>query len=270
MKKVLIIFFVVLFSCESRHSQDENITLVSWNIRGFGSKDSTALEEVANLIKIADIVAIQEVSVEDGPDKLAALLGFLNKDEELWAGSFSEETESTSSHKERFAYLWKTSQIQVRSEGTLVKSLQDRIQREPFLMEFENNNKTVQLLNVHVRSESSTLIDQELEGLNDYLIDKGANSMIVLGDFNADEDNQTLKKIISDKFSVALIDENTTLKNKCDQGEYLSKATDNILYSEKIQIFNSGAIDNIGACPGLKRASELSDHLPIFIQFSIK
>ena len=58
-KNVLILFLLLTFSS---FSQQNDFRLISWNIQDFGkTKSSKELNEIADIIREADIVAIQEV-----------------------------------------------------------------------------------------------------------------------------------------------------------------------------------------------------------------
>ncbi|CAN0600905.1 unnamed protein product, partial [Ectocarpus sp. 12 AP-2014] len=68
----------------------------------------------------------------------------------------------------------------------------------------------------------------------------------------------------------AVKDAKTTLKLNCTMDGYLNYPIDNIFYSDKILANKSYAIDFVKACENLTSARELSDHLPVFLNFSFK
>ena len=57
-----LLFFLFFFLPVTVFAQVDDITLVSWNIQDFGkTKSNDHLEEMAELLRHADIVVIQEV-----------------------------------------------------------------------------------------------------------------------------------------------------------------------------------------------------------------
>ena len=111
------LFFVFLFFLQilSSGNTKGEITFISWNIKDFGqSRDDNEIRAIAQLIRHADIVAIQEVVAKHpgGAQAVARLVDQLDRMGANWDYSISEPTKSTSSHKsERYAFLWKTSKV---------------------------------------------------------------------------------------------------------------------------------------------------------------
>ena len=70
-----IIFVVLLFSYYSIFSQKNEISLVSWNIKDFGkTKNSEELNRIVEIVRDADILAIQEVVAGYGGAQAVAKL----------------------------------------------------------------------------------------------------------------------------------------------------------------------------------------------------
>lgn len=71
-------------------------------------------------------------------------------------------------------------------------------------------------------------------------------------------------------FKSALQNQRTTLKMKCKNGDYLSHPIDNVYFTPGITMVQAGSVDIVGDCDNLKRAREISDHLPVYIEFKIE
>ena len=70
-------------------------------------------------------------------------------------------------------------------------------------------------------------------------------------------------------YSPIFFNQKTTLKNKCVNGECLASAFDNIYFNSKIKNLNSGIITFYKSFNSLKEARKISDHIPIWMVFSI-
>ena len=228
---VLYFLFISLFAA----AQQNEITLVSWNIRDFGkTKSNEELNQIAEILRDADIVAIQEVVAGyGGAHAVAKLAAVLNRKGAKWDYVISNPTNSPKYVTERYAYIWKTAQIKIKNRGNLVKQLDDEVDREPFLLQFFYADKPFTIINLNAQEEV----------------------------FNP------LKKR---GFLTALHNQKTTLKIQCKEFEYLNYVIDNIFYSKDIQCVNSGVIDFVKTCSNLENARTLSDHLPVFVRFRFK
>lgn len=89
----ILLLFILLISVQT-FSQKDEITNVSWNIQDFGkTKSYDELEEIAELLRDADIVAIQEVvSGFGGAQAVAKLTDILNRKGTQWDYVISNPT----------------------------------------------------------------------------------------------------------------------------------------------------------------------------------
>ena len=115
------------------------IIIVSWNIKDFGkSRTDEEISAIAQHIKHADVLAIQEVVAKDpgGAKAVARLADQLNRMGSKWDYRISDPTQSTSSQKsERYAFLWKTSKLTVTGGGPrLLTELTSYVEREPYFI----------------------------------------------------------------------------------------------------------------------------------------
>ena len=95
--------------------------------------------------------------------------------------------------------------------------------------------------------------------------------IIVIGDFNLDENDEVWESLYEKGFQAALINTKTTLKKNCLSQGYLANAIDNIYYfSSAFKYLESGSLDYIQSCENLGNARLISDHLPVYLEFALK
>lgn len=263
----LLILFCLLICSQLGYSQNSEFTLISWNIRDFGdSKDSLEIERIAEILRDADIVSIQEVVAGPGGSKAVARLSdVLNRKGAKWDYQISDPTGSPKGAKEKYALLWKTSRLKRRGRGNLLKELDSQIYREPFLMNLYSNNRKISILSFHARPKKAAV--KEVQVLAEYLINE--EKIVVVGDFNLKYDHGSFEPFRSRFFNSVISDEKTTIKKGCKKGDYMHNSYDNIIYPWDFDVYNSGRIDYIKSCDKVKSANTLSDHLPIMIQFRL-
>ena len=249
------------------YAQDSKFTLISWNIRDFGnSKDSVEIEHIAEVLRNADVVSIQEVVAGSGGSKaVARLADDLNRKGAKWEYQISNPTGSPKGAKERYALLWKTSRFKKRGKGRLLKELDAQIFREPFLMTLYTNNRKISILSFHARPKKEAA--PEIEVLSEYL--KNQKDLIVVGDFNLNYSSNSFQAFRKRCFNAVIDDQKTTIKKSCKNGNYLLNSFDNIIYPWDMNVYKCGTIDYIESCDNVKTANKLSDHLPVMMQFSI-
>ncbi|MBQ4913831.1 endonuclease/exonuclease/phosphatase family protein [Maribacter sp. MMG018] len=268
-KKVVLLLFL-LFSF-SAYPQQKDIRLISWNIQDFGkTKNSEELEQIAELVRDADIVAIQEVVAGyGGAQAVAKLSDLLNRKGAKWDYVISDPTKSPKYATERYAFVWKTKHIKIKNRGRLLSDLKTVIDREPFLLDFFVESKRFTIINFHSRPHNKDP-KPEITALTDYIITNGATSTILAGDFNVNESDPIFDTFKKKGYTAAITDQKTTLKRSCDGQEYRNHAIDNIFYPTEIQKIESEVIDFIQDCDNLEKARDLSDHLPVYIRFRWK
>ena len=111
----------------------KNWTLSNEFIQNFGrskSESDSVMKYICSKVKLHDIVVIQEVSTSEfGAQAVAKLDGLLDRTGTSWDYVVSDPT--TGPGSERYAYLYKKSRVKLKESG-LEKTLQDKINREPF------------------------------------------------------------------------------------------------------------------------------------------
>ncbi|RYM34802.1 endonuclease [Brumimicrobium glaciale] len=253
-------------------SKSGTISLASWNIRHLGrSKTPDDIYQIANLLRDFDIVAIQEVVAKDpaGAQAVAKIADELNRMGSKWDYQISDPTKSPSVYiSERYAYVWKTSKVSIVHRAYLDSELENLCYREPFIAEFKakGSSESFHIINCHSRKHNDKP-EEEIIHFIDYQERLNSNKILIAGDFNLSEKHAIWKPFYRKGYQSALLNQRTTLKTKCNNGNYLSHPIDNVYFTSGIKMINSGSIDFIKDCQNLERARELSDHLPIFIQF---
>ncbi|WP_405380051.1 endonuclease/exonuclease/phosphatase family protein [Maribacter sp. LLG6340-A2] len=262
-------FIFLLFSILS-FSQQKEFHLVSWNIQDFGrTKNSEELEQIAELVRDADIVAFQEVvSGYGGAQAVAKLADLLNRKGAQWDYVISNPTKIPKNTTERYAFVWKTKHIKIKNRGKLIKELETLVDREPFMLDFYVLGKKLTLLNFHSRPHNKNP-EAEITAITKFISLNTPNTMIIAGDFNVNESHHVFNDLKSLGFKSAISKEKTTLKRLCNDFEYRNHPIDNIFYSTDLVKTASGVIDFVRTCENLEQARKLSDHLPLYLKFSI-
>lgn len=254
------------------NTEYEIFSLASWNIRDLGrTKNSGEIALIAGVINDFDIVLIQEIVGKDpaGIQAVAKIIDELNRLGSKWDYYVSNPTKSPSAKmSERYGFLWKTSKISVKGKPYLDLELENLCYREPYIGNFtlKNQSKTITLVNYHSRKHDDSP-EEEIIHLKNYKERLESESIIIAGDFNLDEQQPVWDNFYSRGFLNALENTPTTLKTKCKSGNYLNHSIDNIYYTPKIKVIESGSLDFVKTCDNLSEARNLSDHLPVYIRF---
>jgi deoxyribonuclease-1-like protein len=270
MKIIFSLYFVLNFF----HISGQELNIVSWNLRDFGkSRSDMEMQNIAKIIQKADIVAIQEVVAKDpgGAKAVARLADELNRMGSKWDYVVSDPTKSTSSHKsERYAYLWKTSKVKILSKARLLSEITAYVEREPFVIQFSHNGKSLTLVNYHACTHKADFPERkEISAITSWLLKQNHDNIIWLGDMNLEIDDSAFSMILKNKYKNVLNGQKTTLKKSCVNGEYLSSAEDNILHKLSQFTYNGKYIlDFVGEanCESVADKSvSYSDHLAVGI-----
>lgn len=179
-----MIYLLISFQLNGR-----SITILSWNIKDFGkSRDDIEIEAIAELLRNADLVAIQEVVAIDpgGAKAVARLVDALDRKGSNWDYSISDPTKSPSKYiSERYAFLWKSHKVQINGKARLLHELDGSVFREPYVGKFIFDNREIVLINYHSRTHNSTNNERiEIESISNSIIDQSFPNTIWVGDFN--------------------------------------------------------------------------------------
>lgn len=259
----------VKFSGNQNH-----LTLASWNIQHLGqSKSDQEILFMAEILRDFDIVAIQEVVAKHpaGAQKVAQLADELNRKGAAWDYRISDPTKSPSANiSERYAFLWKTSKVELLGRAYLDQKLETLINREPYVgkFRFKKLKQDFVVINFHSRTHKDRP-ELEIMHFKDYPTRLNSERIIIAGDFNLNERHPIWNDLYQQGFEPAVRNAKTTLKRNCNLDGYLSHDIDNIYYSKDILMVSSGVVDYIVDCGNLEAARKISDHLPVFMEFRV-
>jgi deoxyribonuclease-1-like protein len=240
------------------------LNIISWNIQNFGrskSESDSVMKYITSKVKIFDIVAIQEVSTSEfGAQAVAKLDGLLDRTGTSWDYVVSNPT--TGPGSERYAYLYKKSRVKLKEKPELEKTLQDKLNREPFKAVFLFKSNEYYLFNLHLvpTDKNPSLEATQLSSLGDTY--KGKR-IVFMGDLNLSQSDPGFNGV--KKWSKpTLIGKKTSLKMKEVSGEKLNMEYDNFFISSNIILVKSGVINFFLEFKELKTARKVSDHCPIY------
>lgn len=250
------------------------LTFISWNIKDFGrSRDDNEIHAIAQYLRHADIVAIQEVVAIDpgGAQAVARLADQLNRMGSNWDYRVSDPTRSSSSQiSERYAYLWKTSKATITSGGPrLLTQLSNIVEREPYFIQFRVEGRTISFLNFHACTHTNTFPErEEVQAITNWIQDQNLPNLIFAGDFNLAVNDLGFNSLKSLGYSNALNGQKTSLKRSCSDGQYLSRAEDNIFHKLNDFIVSSTKVlDFIHECHEVSwKRDSFSDHLGVEVK----
>ena len=250
----------------SARTGTESIRLATWNLLNFGkSKSDEEIAFIADLLRDFDVVALQEINTgPDGAQAIARLDAELDRRGSQWDYVVSDPT--TGQGSERYAYLWKPSRVRLAGQAWLEASLDDVIDREPFMARFQNKQGSVQMLvaSLHAVPRAKRPAD-EIVHLDELHRRYGSDHLLILGDFNLAESHYAFDELKQAGFQPVITDQKTSIRMRRKDGEHLANEYDNIFYeSASLHTTSSGVVDFTSAFRTLRQAREISDHLPVF------
>jgi len=245
--------------------------LLSWNLENFGkSKSDQEIAIIANTIKDYDIIAIQEVVAGNGgAQAVARLADVLNQSGTKWDYRISDPTSSNTHGTERYAFIWKTNKLKLKGRPWLEQKYHVEIEREPYFATFEIKEKIITIATFHAVPKSKQpeteikyfkLLPQEYPTLN----------LLFAGDFNCPQSHSVFTPLKKMGFSPILKNQKTSLKTKSKGNNYLASEYDNIFYkTSSVNFLKSDVILFYKNFISLKEARKVSDHIPIWFEFSL-
>ena len=267
MKSVLsFLLFLISFNLLSQTK------LLSWNIENFGkSKSKETINYIANTLREYDIIAIQEVVAGyGGALTVAKLADELNRKGAKWDYVISDPTSSNSAYKtERYAFIWKTNKVKKIGRAWLEQKYHLKIDREPYFCTFEYENKQFTVVNFHAITKKRQP-ETEIKYFK-FLPDEYPNlNLIFAGDFNCPQSHSVFNPLKKMGYKSILIGQKTSLKKECKNEKCLASEFDNMYFNFlKVNPIRSGIILFYKNFNSLKEARTVSDHIPIWFEFSL-
>ena len=265
---IYLLFIIFWFS--NTHRSYSQIKVVSWNVQNLGkSKSAEDIKFIAKTLKDFDVAAIQEVVAGDsGAQAVAKLADELNQMGYKWDYVISDPTSSNAHKTERYAFLWKTSVVKKIAKPWLEKHYTLEIDREPFYCTFDYKGKQVTLVNFHAITKNRQP-ETEIKYFK-FLPDLYPNlNLMFVGDFNCPQSHSVFNPLKKMGYVPLLVGQKTTLKKQVKYGEYLQSEFDNMFYSPKVTKIDGGIIRFYENFYSLAEAGKISDHIPIWMQFSL-
>lgn len=268
MKPLLTALFFLISISVSGQTQ---ISICSWNLKDFGkSKNDAEIEFIANTIKTYDVIAIQEVVAGyGGPQAVARLNATLNRKGFKWDYTISEPTSGTTYKTERYAFIWNTSKLKKVGDAWLEKKFNLEIDREPFYITLCSEGKNFTIVNFHAitkskQPETEIKYFKFLPSIYKHL------NLIFTGDFNLPQSHTVFNPLRAMGYSSAFKGQKTSLKQTCIDDNCLASEFDNFYFKRSVFRYQkSGIIPFYKAFTNHKEACLISDHVPIFYQFSL-
>lgn len=247
------------------------VKIISWNIENFGkSKTESEISFIANTLNAYDIVALQEVVAGyGGAQAVAKLVSVLNQKGFNWDYVVSNPTSSSSYKTERYSFIWKTNKVKLQGKPWLETKYHLEIDREPYFATFKINQKAITLANFHAITKSKQP-ETEIKYFKFLPAEYPDLNIIFLGDFNCPQSHSVFNPLKKMGYIPILENQKTTLKRKCKNNICLASEFDNMFYkSTTLRFIKSGVIPFYSQFNSLEEARNVSDHIPIWFEFSI-
>lgn len=260
----IVLSFFTLFS----FSQTK---ILSWNLENYGkSKSESEINFIASIIVNYDIIAIQEVVAGyGGAQAVAKLTAALNEKGAKWDYAVSDPTSSSSYKAERYAFIWKTNKAKLKGKPWLEKKYNIEIDREPYFATFEIGKKTITISNFHAITKNRNP-ETEIKYFKFLPLSYPTLNLIFAGDFNCPQSHTVFYPLKKMGYVPILQKQKTTLKQKCKNNVCLASEFDNIFYKNaSLNYINSGVISFYTKFNSISEARKISDHLPIWMEFSL-
>lgn len=250
------------------------IRIASFNIQVFGEKklaNPRVRTLLAEIVRNFDIVAIQEIRSKQ--DIMPAFIDVLNSTGRHYDFVIGPRLGRTSS-KEQYAFVFDTASIEVDRQALYtVGDPNDLLHREPLVGWFRVRGPapdqafTFSLVNIHTDPDETK---QELDALAEVfrkVRDDGRmeDDVIVLGDLNVDDDHLgLLGQIPQMHWAVSHLATNTRGTKQYDNILFSQLATSE--YTGRWGVFDMIRQFNLT----MDEALEVSDHMPIWAEFSLQ
>ena len=247
------------------------ITLCSWNLENFGkSKSDSELVYIATLLKDFDVIAVVEVVAGDGgAQAIAKLADELNRKGSKWDYTVSDPTTSTPNKTERYAFIWKTSKLKKVGDAWLEKKYKLEIEREPYFATFKSGEKEFSIGTFHAITKNKQP-ETEIKYFKLLPVEYPGKTLLFCGDFNCPQSHSVFTPLKDMGYKPVFTKQKTSLKQECKAGECLASEFDNVFYdTSKITFIKAGIIEFYKSFATLKEARKISDHLPVYFEFSL-
>jgi deoxyribonuclease-1-like protein len=255
---------------------NDTIRVASFNIQVFGESklnDTEATQAIVAILKNFDLTAIQEVRAVS-QEVMPRLVSLLNADGSRYDYAIGPRL-GRSSSKEQYAFVFDTQTIEMdRNQLYTVDDPDDLLHREPLVGWFRARGPspeqafTFSLATIHTDPDET---NQELDVLDDVFFRvredprRGEDDVIMLGDLNA---KATKLRQLGEIKGLVRVVNGETPTNTLRNAQY-----DNILFHETATTEftgRGGVLDFMQQYNlTLPQAQRISDHFPVWAEFSV-
>ncbi|MGM0636615.1 MAG: endonuclease/exonuclease/phosphatase family protein [Bacteroidota bacterium] len=266
MSKFSLKGFLVIIMCFWCSTSLAQVKLSTWNIQHMGkSKTDDRIAYMAKLLQDFDVVALQEVVAgPGGAQAVARLADELNRTGAKWNYSISDPTKSSPYSSERYAYLWKTSQLKIVGKAWLDQHFVSEIEREPYMIRLKHKDEIVTLVSFHAVPKSKQP-ETEIKYFKQFPKLYPEENLIFLGDFNTPTTHTVFNPLKKMNYTPILENQKTSLRTKCIQNDCLASSYDHIFLNPLlIEVLDADVLHFYRDFENLKLARKISDHIPVW------
>jgi endonuclease/exonuclease/phosphatase family metal-dependent hydrolase len=256
---------LLILICISSFDVSAQIRVLTWNIQNFGgSKSTSSINFIADVVDDYDLIALQEiVAGPGGAQAVAKLAEELNRGKWKWDYVISDPTSGNTYKSERYAFLWKTSEVNKVGKPWLEIKFAGLIEREPFYCTFRYKEKEFTMVNFHAIPKKQQP-ETEIKYFKFLHEEYPQKNLVFIGDFNCVPSRSVFNPLRKKGFISALNGQKTTLKTECKFDKCLASEYDNIWFdTTRVSLQNAEIIPFHQQFPTLKTAREISDHVPV-------
>ncbi|MDP6447626.1 MAG: endonuclease/exonuclease/phosphatase family protein [Pirellulaceae bacterium] len=254
--------------------QGDSIRIASFNIQTFGSTKLSkphVLAALARIVRQYDVIAIQEIRAKE-QDILPRFIAKINEEGLSYDYVIGERLGRTHS-KEQYAFVFNRASVEVdRNQMYTVSDPDDLLHREPLVAWFRVRGPdpeaafTFTLINIHTDPDEAGSEVAALRDVFDLVRNdgRGEDDVILLGDLNVDDQHLgPLAENANIEWTVS-----GTPTNTRGSAQYDNVLFDRLATTEFTGV--SGVFDFLREFNlSMDEALEVSDHLPVWAEFSI-
>jgi len=252
----------------------KTIRIATFNIQVFGRskiEKPIVVDILARIVRHFDVIAIQEIRAKD-QDILPLFVEAINAGGRQYDYVIGPRL-GRSSSKEQYAFVFDRASIEVdRQQLYTIDDPDDLIHREPMVGWFRvrgppvDQGFTFSLVNIHTDPDEVATEINVLDDVMRVVRDDGRNEddVILLGDFNADDRHLgELGQMPQVSWAISGVPTNTRGTEQYDNLIFFANATREFM--GRTGVFDFMREYNLT----LDEALEVSDHLPVWAEFSI-
>lgn len=269
LRRLLGALIVVILSLGTTVPSIADVRIGSWNIQNLGWNNGKDYEALAEVAKHFDLLAIQEVMSADGIKRLKEKLEASTGEE--WGLLYSHLI-GRGSYQEKYAFLWRRSELEYLDGAVVYLDDRDAFAREPMSARFETTDGLrFVVATVHVLFGKSR-VDRmgEINALSDYWLwlqelYPEDDAVFLTGDFNLTPQDSAWERLT--RFAEPLITEGATTVSSIE-GRF-ANLYDLIFVPRGVPlpIVESGIV-NVPRMLGISHEemrARVSDHVPVYV-----